>query len=179
MKKSIQILITFIFVLSCDSGEGLLDELLSKNELSYIQSFNQWDDLKKDNGNSYVYKTTFISWTGYGHTTELRVENGIVVSRDFEEFRINFSTQQNEIIETYSESFDELGSHEKGATPRTIDELYNSCAKKYLKVNKKKNTIYFETEENGLMKSCGFVPNECIDDCYISVNISSFEWIDS
>tara|TARA_R110000851_G_scaffold279768_1_gene433063 strand:- start:472 stop:612 length:141 start_codon:yes stop_codon:yes gene_type:complete len=44
-------------------------------------------------------------------------------------------------------------------------------------VDKEKNTLYFETEINGIMTLCGFVPNGCADDCYQGISIDSFEWV--
>jgi hypothetical protein len=71
-----------------------------------------------------------------------------------------------------------LGSHDKGVSLLTIDDLYKSCASKYLIADSKNNTLYFDTELNGLMTLCGFVPNGCQDDCYQGVKINSFKWIE-
>ncbi len=146
--------------------------------MTYIESLTQWTELKNINGNSYIYQTTFFSWTGFGSNTELKIEEGIVTSRVYQEFKINETNGQREIIDTYTESEADLGSHEKGATPLTIDDLYNSCAGEYLSVDKEKNTLYFEAELDGLMTLCGFVPDGCMDDCFRGVTITSFEWLD-
>ncbi|MFC2138309.1 hypothetical protein ACFLTE_09050 [Bacteroidota bacterium] len=161
-----------------DNNLSLLTELNGESGLSYDESLSKWNELKNNNGNSYIYQTTFTSWTGFGSTTELRVEEGNVTSRKYQGFEINQTNGQKEILETYHETSDNLGSNDKGANPLTIDELYETCASEYLIIDENNNTIYFETTENGLMTLCGYVPEGCMDDCLFSVSIDFFDWID-
>lgn len=144
---------------------------------AFRDSLSQWKDLKKENGNSYVYSTTFGSWAGFGSTTELKIEDGNVVARKYEAFRINETNGVREITDTYAETKADLGSHEDGADLLTIDDLYHSCGKEYLRVDEANNELYFEARPDGLMTLCGFVPKGCADDCFDGVRISSFEWI--
>jgi hypothetical protein len=141
------------------------------------KSLTAWTKLKKANGNSYVYQTSFVSWSGYGHITELRVEDGVVTSRSYQEFRIDEATGNRLVTDSYSETKIDLGSHEKGTGILTIDDLYDSCGKDYLRVNESGNTIYFQTSSDGVMTLCGFVPDNCQDDCFNGIQINSFEWI--
>lgn len=176
--------LTLIFT-SCEKNDdsnknelSALTSLKGENGLSYNESLNKWTDLKKVNGSSYIYQTTFLSWAGFGSTTELKIVDGKVTARIYEGFSTDEQTGERTITDSYEEDEETLGSHEKGATPLTIDELYNSCASDYLIVDIKNNTLYFETEINGLMTLCGFVPNGCADDCYQGISIDSFDWID-
>lgn len=175
-------LILIVILISCEKnnkdGLSVLTTLKGESGLSYNESLKQWTELKKQNGNSYIYQTTFVSWTGFGSTTELKIEDGIVTSRIYQEFETNATNGQHEIIDTFTETEDDLGSHEKGATPLTIDDLYNSCAGEYLIVDEENNTLIFEAELNGLMTLCGFVPIGCMDDCFRGVRINSFEWVE-
>jgi hypothetical protein len=177
--KTNQIVIVFLFMIliSCGKDESVMTELKGESGLSYNESFSKWTDMKKKNGNSYIYQTTIVSWFGYGSITELKIENGVVASRSYQQFKTDGTNGQREIIDSYSETKVELGSHEKGATPFTIDELYDSCASEYLIVDQDKNTLYFEAESDGLMTLCGFVPDGCMDDCFSGVRINSFKWI--
>lgn len=156
---------------------SVLPALKAQNGLSYNESLSKWTELKAKNGNSYVYQTTFTSWAGFGSITELKVIDGIVTSRNYQYFQINVTNGLEEIVDSYSETKADLGIHEKGAVLMTIDELYNTCASKYLIVEKETNTIYFESKLNGLMTLCGFVPENCADDCYTGIRIDSFDWI--
>ena len=173
--------LTFIlFEKNDDSNKNessILTSLKDKNILSYNESLNKWTELKIVNGNSYIYKTTFLSWAGFGSTTKLKIIDGKVKARVYKEFRADEQTGERIITDSYDENEYVLGSHEKGASPLTIDKLYSSCASDYLVVDKEKNTLYFETEINGLMTLCGFVPNGCADDCYQGISIDSFEWV--
>lgn len=154
-----------------------MSSLKGESGLSFNESYSKWTDLKKENGNSYIYQTTQISWTGSGSTTELRVENGVITERNYEEYREYWNISQREIVDSYSETNTDLGSHEKGADLLTIDDLYNSCASDFLIVDPENNTLYFETDIKGLMTTCGFVPNNCADDCFYGVTINSFIWL--
>ncbi len=176
--------LTLIFT-SCEKDDNVnkselsvLTSLQGENGFSYNESLNKWTELKNNNGNSYIYQTTFVSWTGFGSTTELKVIDDKVAARIYQEFSTNEQTGEREITDSYTENWDDVGDHEKGASPLTIDELYNSCAGEYLVIDEEKNTLYFETTVNGLMTLCGFVPNGCVDDCYRGISIDSFDWIE-
>jgi len=175
-------LILIVILMSCkknnDDKLSVLATLKSESGLTYNESLAQWTKLKNLNGNSYIYQTTFVSWTGFGSITELKIEEGLVTSRAYQEFKTNETNGQREIIDSYTETKNNLGSHEKGANPLTIDDLYNSCASEYLTVDIENNTLYFETELDGLMTLCGFVPDGCMDDCLSGISINSFKWID-
>jgi len=183
MKTNRLLLLIFVVILmacekSNDDKLSVLSTLKGENGFTYNESLKQWTELKDINGNSYIYQTTFVSWTGFGSITELKIEEGIVTSRVYQEFKTNETNGQREIIDTYTETKTNLGSHDKGAYSLTIDDLYNSCASEYLTVDKENNTLYFETELDGLMTLCGFVPEGCMDDCFRGVKINSFKWID-
>ena len=201
MKKKIAILITLIvLVVSCEKNEESININSQESELSILtpvgieslpqisneESFENWKELKIKNGNSYIYQTSFNSMEGnFGRTTELKVENGIVTKRIFEAYKYTHKYDGDDFIEfitevtdSYIESESEVGSHEYGALPRTIDELYNTCDSEYLKANINENSIYFYSGINGLMLSCGFRPNNCADDCDIEVSIDGFDWLE-
>ncbi len=183
MKNFYFILFTVLVFVSCSNDNlnkneiSILTTLTGERGLSYNESIDKWTELKKINGNSYVYQTTFISWTGSKNTTEIKVKNGKVTSRIYQGFIID--DNGNKAVDSFIENSNELGNHLEGAEPLTIDELYTSCASDYLIVDQKNNTLYFETDtNNGLITLCGFVPNGCADDCYRGIRISSFTWID-
>ncbi len=176
MSNKISIVLVLLFLLiSCSENNDIFDKV-GEEGYSYNKSLKTWNALKEVNNNSYVYKLSFVSWTGFGSSTELEIKDGEVVSRAYEEYRFNLQNGENEVLNSYFETIDNLGEHSKGAIPQTIDDLYTTCAAEYLVVSEKDNRIYFETDEDGLMKMCGFVPNNCMDDCYIGVTIKSFKW---
>jgi|WetSurMetagenome_2_1015567.scaffolds.fasta_scaffold277205_1 hypothetical protein len=179
--RSLLFAIFIVLFISCvknDDKNSELTTLKGESGISYDESLTKWRELKNSNGNSYIYQTTISSWNGSSRVTELKIEEGKVTSRSYKEFKTNESGGQQEIVDSYTETITNLGTHEKGASALTIDDLYNSCASKYLIADKERNTVYFETEINGLMTLCGFVPNACMDDCFNGVRINAFKWID-
>ncbi len=154
------------------------DKLFQKHQLpedKFNESLNKWEKLKAENGDSYTYQTQFVSWTGFRATTTLTIEEGKVVSRSYRETNSN-----QEVTFSYIETSakDNLGSHKyRGASVLTIDDLYKNCIDQYLVVDESNNSIYFETDDNGLMTLCGYVPNNCMDDCFMGVRVSSFDWL--
>lgn len=102
----------------------------------------------------------------------------MVKSRVFKLYVINETNGKKELIDSYTETGAEIGRHDQGTDALTIDDLYDSCASEYLIVDKTNNTIHFETTTNGLMTLCGFIPDDCIDDCFRGVRINFFKWTD-
>jgi hypothetical protein len=170
-------LLLIVFLLACsDSGTSPnpYKPVRSKTGLSYDESFKKWDQLKRKNGNSYTYSSSFTSWAGFGSTTEIEVVNGVAISRRWTSF--TFSGTNKEVTGSYHENKATLNSHQEEAPPLTIDELYQTCAREYLTADTDKNTITFETSDTGLLWYCGYTPKMCADDCFSGINIETFEW---
>ncbi|TXD53220.1 MULTISPECIES: hypothetical protein [unclassified Polaribacter] len=147
MKTLILILAVGLFF-SCEENENLpqskltvVTSLESQTGISYSESIGNRNELKNKNGNSYVYHTKFASWLGEDSITEVTIIDGIVISRVYEHFKTNETNGRVEIIDSYSETTSNLGVHEKGAVPITIDALYSTCASDYLTVDVQNNTI--------------------------------------
>lgn len=177
IKNTIALLVIAITCISCEKEDNIF-EIKGENNYNYYESLETWNQLKNIHGDSYTYETTYGSWTGYGSTTKLEIKNGIVISRTNHRYQIDNSNGEKVTIDSYSENLENLGSHDYGASLLTMDEIYDICAEEYLIVNKKNNNIYFETKENGIIKLCGFVPNNCQDDCFTGISIENFNWID-
>jgi len=182
--KILRYIAAFFLIISCESNDdtpenqlSALTTLESQEGISYTESIDAWNALKTNNGDSYSYQTTFISFTGFGSITELTITNNLVTSRMYQEFSTDQMTGEKDIIDAYTETGSEVGSNPKGATPLTIDQLYTTCAADYLVVDENDNTLYFQTTANGLMTLCGFFPNDCTDDCFEGISISAFDWV--
>lgn len=143
----------------------------------FRESRKAWKDLKKQNGDSYAYIILEQSYTGEGSQTTIEVEEGKVKARSYIAFIISDEDGKKTIIDRYEETTKkEIGSHSLGAPPLTIDNLYSTCLSKYLTVDHDANEVFFETNEEGIMMLCGFVPIGCLDDCYRGIRISEFHW---
>lgn len=170
--------VTCMLFFSCSVG-AMQDKLSIEGEHGYDfrESRTAWKDLKKENGNSYVYTVLEQSWTGHGSETTIEVQKGKVKSRSYVAFTISDEDGSRSITESYEEtSKKEIGSHSLGAPPYTIDDLYRTCISKYLTVDHDTNEVLFDTNEEGVITLCGFVPAGCQDDCYRGIRISSFSW---
>jgi hypothetical protein len=86
----------------------------------------------------------------------------------------------NELLSSleWSERKIELGTHKD--TPAfdlwTLDQIYTKAKDEWL-VKRDDATTYFETKNSGMISFCGFVPNNCQDDCFRGVSIRSIEAI--
>lgn len=170
--------ITCMLFFSC-SVEAMQDKLSIEGEHGYDfrESRTAWKNLKKENGNSYEYMILEQSWTGHGSETTIEVQEGKVRGRYYVAFIISNEDGSKTITDTYEErSKKEIGSHSLGAPPYTIDDLYRTCLSKYLTVDHEANNVFFETNEEGVMMLCGFVPIGCQDDCFKGIRISFFAW---
>lgn len=181
MKKTYLILmfpVSLMLFVSC-SVEAMQDKLNVEGEYGYDyrESRAAWKELKKKNGDSYVYTILEQSWTGAGSETTIEVEKRKVIARYFKAFEISDDNGSRVITQSYEEtSKKEIGSHSSGAPPLTIDDLYNTCISKFLTVDHVANKVYFDTNEAGVMMLCGYEPPGCVDDCFQGIRISSFSW---
>lgn len=164
---------------SCEKGDdiNILTTLTGENGFNYTESLKEWNTLKTSHGASYSYETTFTSWTGFKKSTVISVEDGKVTGRSYREYRMNGNSGEYHLIDSYDERNTSLDTHTKGASPLTIDELYENCAEEYLTANSQNNTIYFETIPSGIMSMCGYTENSCVDDCYSGIRLTGFEWL--
>lgn len=168
----------YFLLFSC-SVEAMQEKLSVEGEHGYDfrESRAAWKKLKKENGNSYLYTVLEQSWTGAGSETTIEVEEGKVIARYFVAFEISDEDGSKHITESYEEkSRKDIGSHSLGAPAYTIDDLYRTCLSKYLTVHHETHEVFFETNEEGVLMLCGYVPVGCQDDCYRGIRISSFSW---
>lgn len=144
---------------------------------NYVQSQKEWNKLKKRHQNSYQYTVLEQSFSGFGSETTITVINGDVVSRKYESFSISEEDGTKEIIDSYVEEKEELGMHDEGWPPVDLDEMYKDCGTDYLMVDPDSHTLYFDTNEDGVMTLCGNVPELCGDDCFNGFSITNFQWL--
>ncbi|WP_163707723.1 hypothetical protein [Mangrovibacterium lignilyticum] len=176
-----QLPVLFLFILfafvSCEEDSNTLTSIKGDSGITYDESYSQWQKLKAQNGNSYTYTLSFTSWTGYGSATTLTIEDGLVAERSYVSYEMKYPENEMVVLESYTETGDDLGSHDKGVPLFNIDDLYDTCASDYLVVDEANNTLYFNTDPTGIMNTCGYVPDNCADDCYVGINIESFSWL--
>lgn len=160
-------------------------------QAAYQHSLDTWQAYKQKHPADvgYTFTLTTSSFTGFGTETKLTIKNNVVSSRDFhlimppngEASGINLDA----LPKDYHEDQATLNTHPDGAKPTNLDDIYKQC-KEALSVNPDDNWIYFETfadtgaqndlnERRGLIKTCGFVPHNCADDCFRGVRVSEIQ----
>lgn len=150
-----------------------------KEEISYKSDFEksqtEWEKFKKTSGNSYQYSVERSSWVGMSFQTVITVNDGKVVQRKFKwivpkDWTPEIPAAQKE----WTEGENEINAHQQSGAADAIilDEVYSRAKNDWLK--KRDNaTTYFKAENNGLISSCGYVENNCVDDCFVGINITS------
>jgi hypothetical protein len=180
MKISNCFILFCITLLSCSTSDNDRGKITGESGISYSDIKTMWKELKAQNDETYSYTVNFISWSGFGSRTTIIVKDGLVSKRKYLYFEqvLNEESELEEVeIESYTETGEEIGSHSEGFDPLLIDELYETCISEYLIVNTGENDIYFNTNDAGIISSCGFVEKACVDDCFIGFRISEFQWL--
>ncbi|PVX51943.1 hypothetical protein C7377_0237 [Balneicella halophila] len=166
---SIRIFTTLLLISSIIFSCSDDDDFRYQN--NFEQSKKAWLDFKEATNNSYTYTTSFDSWIGSHQETEITVSNGEVIKRSYK-----YTFPYDDTIEDveWTEEGDQIGSHEEGDEPMTLDQIYGLAETEWL--TKKDNTItYFETKNNGMISLCGYVNKDCADDCFRGITIDSID----
>jgi len=175
MKTKFYLIISIIILLSGCSKDPI-DGIISKSGLNYKQSLDKWQAYRQSVNNNYTYTVTTVSWIGVATETTITVRNGIVTARDYAEFQL--ASSGHVPVKSWSETGTGLNTHgNEGAEIMTLDEVYNKASSVWLRADPKANNIYFETENNGLISSCGYSPKNCADDCFVGVTIKDIKGI--
>lgn len=175
MKKIYLLVVVLLasFILSCSSDD----------EISYLDDFHKssiaWQKFKEVSKNSYEYTVSGGSvFTPYGWETTLTVLNGVLVQRHFRYTGNPTSIPTEEL--GWTESKDEINTHKGTVATRalTLDKVYEKAITEWL-IARKDAKIFFEAKNGGLISSCGYVKNGCMDDCFIGIRIKSIKALNS
>lgn len=91
------------------------------------------------------------------------------------EYREQTGQELEEILE-WTEENHEVGLRQStsAALPLTLDEVYDKAQNDWLRKRSDAKT-YLETDNGGMISSCGYVIDRCQDDCFVGINISMIE----
>lgn len=141
------------------------------NEKAYQKSLEAFEAGKTAHQNSYQFTLSFSSWSGYWQKTTMIVQEGKVVERQFE----SGHEYEKKYNKTWKETGAKLGSHEDGHAPMTMDAVYEE-AQGWIK-GSAENDYFFSTDATGIVTTAGFVPKECMDDCFEGYHVEGFAWL--
>lgn len=153
-------------LISCDS-----EQITYTND--FESSLKTLQDFKATSNNSYTYTVVKGSWVGISWKTIITVSNGKVIQRAFAYTQVvENSIPENEL--EWTENSTDLGSHvdSPASSVLTLDEIYDLAKTDWL-IERANSKIYFENQNNGMISSCGYIPNNCADDCFFGININS------
>lgn len=170
--KLILLLLLTSLVISCQKSE-------IEYENQFDKSYKAWISFKKASNNSYKYTVNGSTWVGPAWQTVITVVNGKITQRHFRYTALEgFEDHIPQEALEWTEDENEIDSHEHAAAaePLTLDQIYDHARNIWLKKRKDGKT-YFEAKNNGLISSCGFVPDNCADDCFSGISIGSIEKI--
>lgn len=134
------------------------------------ESLAVWLAMKAADDGTYGYTRTSLSFTGFHSTTRFVVADDVVVRRTYEGYDEN-----DQLVESFDEQGDEVGSNQGAAPVYTIDELYEVCRDGVLTQAPEANQILLELRADGILDHCLYVPNDCADDCAMGVDIESID----
>jgi len=144
-------------------------------EKDFNKSYNAWLSFKETSGNSYRYSVTGGSWTGFGWQTTITVTDGKVTERHYKLAPPPGSTVTIPADKLeWTETGNEIGTHDGSAAALTLDEVYERARTEWL-VKRSGAKTYFEAKNNGMLSSCGYVKDGCVDDCFTGISISSIQ----
>lgn len=168
MKNRI-LIITLLLISSIISSCSSDDDF--NYESDFENSHNAWLNFKDSTNNSYKYTVGSGTWAGSYQETTISVSNSVITQRYFK-YTVTDGLSEDipeEELE-WTENENEIGTHQNGAKPITLDEIYEKAKQDWL-IKRKNTQTYFETENNGIISSCGYRDKNCVDDCFIGINI--------
>lgn len=160
----------FSLVMSCD---GINNDLVQQYNES-LALFNE----EKTKHPAYEFTLTFSSMeSGFSRQTTFLVEDQKILKRVCQESKINWNTNEKELLDSWQENKDNIGSHENGHSPITLEQIYDNLPK-LIKVDTSQYYVYFSAEHKGIISSGGNFPKNCADDCFEGYTLQSFRWVD-
>ena len=166
--------LVLIILISCKKPLLITPKESFEFQNEFNESFNTWVAFKNKNNNSYQYTIDTGSWSGNSSRSVLIVEKGNVIGRSYKSFKINYP-DEIKVIEEWVEDKNSLNTHTSGVSTATLDQVYEYAKKNWLAVDTAKNHVYFETNTNGMISLCGYVPIGCADDCFWGIWITEIK----
>jgi len=147
---------------------------------AFDKSYDAWLSYKKKVNNTYAYTVLHDDKVSVYEQTKITVTNGEITARDFSSYQYVYQPNSNVASKVLAEQWHEtmaestLSTHgSEGAQLYTLDDIYYRAQNIWLKEDAGKNTITFETNNNGMISAAGYTPKSCQDDCFIGVVIQS------
>lgn len=142
----------------------------SQDEAKLKDSLTTWRKLRQQCGGNYSYKIRRTSFSGFGHETEVIVNDNKVAERRYHTFNTRPIPDQpapKPAADKWTETGKQIGTHKEGAAALTLDELYTQAAKVLKRELPEHERLYLRFDKQGLLKSCFTVDTRIADDAPI------------
>ncbi len=116
-------------------------------------------------GDSYYYERGWSSFAGFGSETTVVVVEGVIVRRMYRAWN-----ELGEETGAWVESGAELGTHDEGEPLLTLHEVYDACQSDVID-EAGGNEVTLTTDDNGILQTCSYWPEGCMDDCAVGFSI--------
>ncbi len=144
-------------------------------------SGSSWQtDIRVNNGIATERKFVYTSFAGVqmpetGWNEEKRQEILAILETTEQEFVTSYGQSLQETL-GWVEDISGIGTHKNtAACPYlTLDAVYEEAKNEWLKKRENAET-FFETENNGMISTCGYTPDGCQDDCFRGIRIVRIE----
>ncbi len=105
------------------------------------------------------------------------MRNGKVVGRSYvlKYTQHNGTAVVTTILQEWTETEAQLGTHNDAAAPLTLDQIYDKAKQDWLKKRDDATTFFETNNQNDSLR--GYVPNGCQDDCLVGISIAFIEAI--
>ena len=168
-----------IYLLSVFYCLGLMASACGTSNPMFDESREALQRFKETSNNSYTYVTSYSSWIGYYSETTVVVQKGQVQEQTFlSEDWSSCDTGPCEavVLESWTESKDDLGSHNDGEIPALLEALYDHCETAVLTKDPDEYNIDLKFDDNGILKTCVYSEKHCQDDCGSGPHLRSVNW---
>jgi hypothetical protein len=167
---TLTVILTSLFAVSCSKKDAITSAV--------DKSYKAWSDFKQTSNNTYKYTAITSSFSGSYSETKISVTNGSITARDYVYYEYQYHTDNTPPTKLLSKEWHEttsnLGSHgAEGAELLTLEDVYSHAKNNWLAADPSRNTVTFETNNNGMISVAGYTPKNCQDDCFIGIKIQS------
>jgi hypothetical protein len=175
MNRFVGLGVVLIVVFCVFEATALSEEPDDSPAAQLEKSLKTWLKLKKECGGNYSYSIRFSSWVGFGHETTIVIRDNKVAERRYRSW-----SGQPQIVapvepgkapqaakpdgESWTEKGKDLGSHKKGASAKTLDDLYAIAAEVATRELSDFEKRYIRFDEQGILQSCFTIDTRIADD---------------
>jgi hypothetical protein len=131
--------------------------------------------MKAKTGGDYRYRRGFASWTGSSGETWIRVDDGVVIRREYSSRHLD-SAGRTVAGPAYVEEGPDVGSHGEGHPAVTLDSLYRLC-RESLRADTATHWVGLHLDHNYILSGCGNVPKGVVDNFGgLQVGLDEVRW---